>query len=252
MPTPSISLKAIAFASALFISASAHAAQEAYTTFTDNLDALLKAHTQPTKAEGVTFQGVDYQAWSKDSRHAEALAAVKKVDVSKLSKVEQKTFWINAYNFLTIDLITDKNETKSIKNLGSAFKSPWDKFKWDINGTDYTLSHIEHAILRKLGDERIHFAINCASISCPDLLGEAYRANTLDAQLAAQEKNALNNLTKGFKVDGNTVTISKIYDWFDEDFNNGDLDAWFKTHATNYPSGAKIKYFKYNWNLNKL
>ena len=223
-----------------------------YHDFTDKLDGLLKDHTAPTKAEGVTFQGVNYTAWGKDSRHAEALAAVQKVDIESLSKTEQKTFWINAYNFLTVDLITREGETKSIRNLGGILGNPWGKFKWKINGTKYTLNHIEHKILRKTGDERIHFAINCASISCPDLLGEAYRASTLDAQLAAQEKVALNDITKGVKIEGNVVTISKIYSWFDDDFNNGDIAGWLKDHIDDFPANANIKNFKYNWNLNKL
>jgi len=212
----------------------------------------LKDHTGPTQAEGIAFTGVNYDAWQKDARHAEALTAVKQVDVNALSKTEQKTFWINAYNFLTIDLINDNNERESIRNLGGVFGNPWGKFKWNINGTDRTLNEIEHKILRKLGDERIHFAINCASLSCPDLLREAYRANTLDAQLAAQEALALAHTTKGVKVEGNTITVSKIYKWFDDDFNNGDLKGWLKEHVANYPDNAKLKYFDYSWKLNQL
>lgn len=223
-----------------------------YADFTDAFDGLLKDYTKQTQAEGVNFNGVDYDAWQKDARHAEALAAVKQVDIKTLSKTEQKTFWINAYNFLTIDLINDNNERESIRNLGSVFSGPWKKFSWNINGTKRTLNEIEHEILRKTGDERIHFAINCASLSCPDLLGEAYRASTLDAQLAKQEKVALNDVTKGVKVDGNTVTVSKIFDWFKEDFNGGNLKEWLKEHVSNYPANAKVKYFDYSWKLNNI
>jgi len=238
------------FVGALFVASAVHAS--AYSDFTDTFDALLKAHTGATKADGIAFTGVNYDAWQQDARHAEALAAIKQVDIKTLSKVEQKTFWINAYNFLTIDLINANNERESIRNLGSTFSGPWKKFKWNINGTERTLNEIEHEILRKLGDERIHFAINCASLSCPDLLGIAYRADTLDAQLAQQEKYTLSETTKGVKIDGNVVMISKIFKWFDDDFNKGDIKGWLKEHVANYPDNAKIKYFDYSWKLNQL
>ena len=123
-------------------------------------------------------------------------------------------YWINAYNVLTIDLIVREKETQSIKNLGTLFKNPWKRFSWNVNGKKLTLDGIEHGIIRKLNDPRIHFAINCAAKSCPDLRKEAYRANKLNAQLQHQVNLTLNNSTKGFKItNGNkAVKVSKVMD----------------------------------------
>lgn len=219
-----------------------------------DLDGLLKDHVEPTTADGIDYNGVDYNAWGKDPRHAQVRDAILAVDPASLSsKEEQLAFWINAYNVLTIDLITRTDEQKSIKDLGNVFDSPWDKYTWEIHGKEHTLNNIEHDIIRKMGEPRIHFAVNCAAKSCPDLRAEAYSADKLDAQLEEQANLTLGNQTKGYRKEkGNAVRVTKIMDWYGDDFDNGDLNSWLETYKPDeVNSDSKVSFFKYDWSLNK-
>lgn len=222
--------------------------------YENDLDGLLKDHVKAVTANGIKYNGVNYDAWVKDPRHAKVRDALLAVDASTLSSKNKKlAYWINTYNVLTIDLITKTGERKSIKNLGSTFNSAWKKHKWTIAGKEYALDNIEHDIIRKMGEPRIHFAVNCAAKSCPDLRTEAYRADKLDAQLDEQARLTLNNKTKGFnQEDGNVVRVSKVMDWFDEDFDKGNLNNWLTNYKPNTVNAdTKIKFFDYDWSLNK-
>ena len=230
------------------------AAQANAHSYEDDLDGLLKDHVKPAMGDDIKYNGVDYDAWAKDPRHAKVRDAILAIDPASLvSRNEKLAYWINSYNVLTIDVITRTGEQESIKNLGSLFQSPWKKYKWQIAGKMYHLNNIEHDIIRKLGEPRIHFAVNCAAKSCPDLRTEAYRADKLNAQLAEQVNVTLNNETKGFKQEnGNVVRATKIMKWYAEDFDNGDLNSWlapFKPDSVN--ADTKIKFFRYDWSLNK-
>ncbi|HKH21196.1 MAG TPA: DUF547 domain-containing protein, partial [Gammaproteobacteria bacterium] len=110
------------------------------------------------------------------------------------------------------------------------FTSPWQKYEWTIAGQSYTLDEIEHDILRPMGDARIHFAINCAALSCPDLRDEPYRASILDAQLDDQVRLTLKNPSKGFRKENGTVYVTKIMDWYSEDFDKGDVKSWLSRY----------------------
>lgn len=220
----------------------------------DDLDGLLKDHVKTVTKSGIQFNAVNYKAWGQDSRHAKVRDEILKQNTSALVSTDEKlAYWINAYNVLTIDLITREKETKSIKNLGNVFKNPWKRFSWKVDGKNRTLDDIEHGIIRKLNDPRIHFAINCAAKSCPDLRKEAYRANKLNAQLQHQVNLTLSNATKGFKESaGNTVKVSKIMDWFAEDFNSGNVNKWLQPYKKQIVNdNTKIGYFAYDWSLNK-
>jgi len=226
----------------------------AYAYF-DTLDGLLKDHVKPVTANGTQYNGVDYDAWAKDTRHVQVREQILTKNPASLgSNNEKLAYWINAYNVLTIDLITREGERESIKNLGSTFTSPWKKHTWKIAGKDYTLDDIEHGIIRKMDEPRIHFAVNCAAKSCPDLRAEAYRPTKLNTQLDDQTRLTFKNSTKGYaKLDGeNTVRVSKVMDWFDEDFNNGDLRSWLQPYFPNVINDdTNIKFFSYDWSLNK-
>lgn len=160
---------------------------------------------------------------------------------------EKMAYYINAYNAYTIKLIVDNYPLKSIKDIAS----PWDKKFIPLNGKLESLNHIEHEILRKMGDARIHFAINCASISCPKLLNEAFTAQKLNKQLDAVAIDFINNPQKN-KLEENTIGISKIFDWFKKDFEqNGSLIDFLNRYSkTVINPKAKIGYLEYNWNLN--
>ena len=221
--------------------------------YTDQLDGLLASHVQAVNIDDIKYNGVNYDAWNNDPRHAEVLKSILETDPATLkTRDEQLAFWINAYNVLTIDLITKENESESIKNLGGFFSSPWKKFEWTIAGKSYTLDEIEHEIIRPMGEARIHFAINCAAKSCPDLRSESYRADKLESQLEEQTRLTFENQSKGLKFDDNQVTLTKVMDWFKEDFNDGDLRMWLKNYFPNKINDqTSIRFFDYDWSLNK-
>ena len=224
-------------------------------SYEDDLDGLLSDFVAPTTKDGIEYHGVDYDAWGKDPRHAKVRDAILAMDPDSLSTKEEKlAYWINAYNVLTIDLITRTGEQKSIKNLGNFLNSPWDKYKWEIAGKQYSLNNIEHDTIRKIDEPRIHFAVNCAAKSCPDLRAEAFRASELDQQLEEQANLTLNNETKGFKKEsGDAVRVTKIMDWYGEDFDKGDLTEWLTAYKPEVvDAGTKVRFFKYDWSLNEL
>jgi len=231
-------------AALLFLLPQTAQAGQDYAHFLNLYDGLLKVHVRPVIKNGVAYNSVDYTAWRNDIHHKQALTHL-------LAAPPEKTmsYWINAYNFLTIDLIVKTGETASIKNLGSLFQSPWKKHSWDIGGTAYTLDQIEHKILRPMGDPRIHFAINCASVSCPDLRIEAYRSDRLDSQLDEQVRLTLKNTGKGLRQNGQTVYISKIFDWFAQDFKNGNVKDWLLDYTT-LELPLTLKFMDYDWSLN--
>ena len=238
--------KTLLFLALFTLSLSAHA-------YENDLDGLLKNHVKTVTKSGIQYNAVNYSAWGKDPRHVKVRDTILKTNANTLKSKDQKlAYWINAYNVLTVDLITREKETKSIKNLGNLFKSPWKKFSWNVNGKKLTLDGIEHTIIRKLNDPRIHFAINCAAKSCPDLRNEAYRANKLNAQLQHQVNLTLNNTSKGFKKgNGNSVQVSKVMDWFGEDFKGG-INKWLQPYKKGIVNDStKIGFIAYDWSLNK-
>ena len=172
------------------------------------------------------------------------------------SKDEQLAYWINAYNAFTISLVVKHYPVASIKEIrpGISFiNSVWDIKFIKIGKETYDLNNLEHGIIRKKFDEpRVHFAINCASYSCPALRNEAYTADKLDAQLTDAAKSFLADKNKNeFKAD--RITISKIFDWFTGDFKkNGSLIDFLNKYApVKINAKAKIDYKDYLWSLNK-
>jgi hypothetical protein len=166
---------------------------------------------------------------------------------------ERKAYWINAYNAFTIKLIIDNYPVKSIKEIGGAVKSPWDLQFIIIEGKKYSLGDIEHNILRKeFNDPRVHFAINCASVSCPRLMNQAYLPSTLDKQLNDAAISFVNDPSRN-TITASAVEISEIFKWFSGDFTKtGSLIDFLNKYTKNtINKSAKIKYLTYNWNLNE-
>ena len=163
------------------------------------------------------------------------------------SKEEILAFYINAYNAFTVKLIIDNYPTKSIKDI----KKPWDQKFITIDGKQLSLNNIEHDILRKLDEPRIHFAINCASISCPKLLNKAFTANDLDNQLERVTKAFINSSEN--TITEKKIEISKLFTWFKGDFTtNGTIVDYFNKYSDiTIHKKAKIKFKDYNWNLNE-
>lgn len=164
-------------------------------------------------------------------------------------------YWINAYNAFTVKLIIDHYPTASIKDIKNGIpfvNSVWDLKFFKIGGKEMDLNEIEHAILRKQFEEpRIHFAIVCASKSCPKLLNEAYTAERLEQQLEQQTVEFINDTTKN-RVSKEKAELSQIFNWFKGDFTRDmKLQEFIAKYALNeMSSGAKISFMDYDWSLN--
>ncbi len=169
---------------------------------------------------------------------------------------EQKAYWINAYNAFTVSLILQHYPVKSIKDIaGKIYKinTPWDIKFITIGGRKYDLNNIEHGILRKkFNDPRIHFALVCASISCPRLRIEAYTAANLNAQLEDAGRSFLNDKSKN-NISTARADLSKYFSWYKGDFtNNGSLPDFINMYSqTKINSNTKITSLDYNWSLNE-
>ncbi len=181
---------------------------------------------------------------------------------TKYNKAEQKAYWINLYNALTVNLILDNYPLKSITKLGESVFSfgPWDDDVAIVNGETLSLNDIEHTILRPIfTDPRIHYAVNCASFSCPNLSAQAFTANNTEQELDKGARAYVNH-ARGVKVQGDVLWVSSIYHWYIVDFG-GDQSSLIK-HFKKYASKDlhdKLTDFEktdgslehdYNWDLN--
>lgn len=169
---------------------------------------------------------------------------------SSWSRNEKLAFWINAYNIFTIQLVVDNYPTTSITKITA---KPWEKKFVKIGGTTYSLGGIENDVIRKKYNEpRVHFALNCASESCPSLLNKAYMPNTLTSQLTAQTKVFLNDSSKNKLESSKSVELSKIFEWYKEDFTaDGGVIAFINKYSGKDLKSPKITYLEYSWDLNK-
>lgn len=193
--------------------------------------------------------GVNYEAFRKSRTELDAYInnLTSNVPNENWSKQETLAFWINAYNALTIDLILRNYPTKSIKDI----KDPWDQRLWKFGKKWYNLNDIEHEILRKMDEPRIHFAIVCASVSCPKLQNTAFTAENLEAQLNNATKQFLKDKTRN-EISKDELRLSKIFKWFKKDFEqNGSLVDFLNEYSDIAISqSAKVRYKDYNWDLN--
>lgn len=176
------------------------------------------------------------------------------------SRDEQYAYWVNLYNAYTIKLILDHYPVKSIKKikLGKLFGSgPWKVKVMKVNGQDLSLDNIEHDILRPIWQTPLtHYAVNCASIGCPNLANKAFTAENT-AVLLEQNAKAFINSDKGVTQDGKKIVLSKIYSWFKEDF--GSTESNIIAHLKEYANAQTLQVlnqaspsvnYRYNWNLN--
>ena len=204
-----------------------------------------------------SFGWVSYKGFRSDSLALNAylnlLAACEPDD--SWTKTESLAYWINVYNAFTVKLIVDHYPTSSIKDIKSGI--PFVNSVWDISfipiGTRLlSLNDVEHTILRKEFEEpRIHFAIVCASKSCPQLLNEAYETDELEAQLESQAYNFINDKTKN-EIEAEEIRISPIFKWFTSDFTkNSSLKEFIARYAhQDFGPRAKVRYLRYDWSLN--
>ena len=160
----------------------------------------------------------------------------------------KKAYWINTYNAFTLQLILENYPLNSIKDL----RRPWDQSFIKIDGRKIALNTIEHEILRPMGDPRIHFAIVCASKSCPKLLNYAYESNSLEQQLELVTKGFINDPLRN-NINQSNIKISKIFKWFKSDFPSREAFITFLNRYSKIKisAEAEINYLNYSWNLNE-
>ena len=191
---------------------------------------------------------------------AQYIAELGGVPMSKLNRTEQKAVWINLYNALTVNTILDHYPVKSIRKISSGWFSsgPWDLKLVKMEEIELSLNDIEHRILRPIWeDNRVHYAVNCASLGCPNLQPEPFSAENMERLLDKAARDYVNS-PRGVDLAGGKLTLSSIYDWFQVDF--GDTDATMLAHLKKYAAPAlaeKLKRYKgtisyqYSWDLNK-
>ncbi|MDH3504638.1 MAG: DUF547 domain-containing protein [Nitrospirota bacterium] len=227
-----------------------------------NWDVLLKMYVAPKTIEGIPLYALNYQALGKDPLYKTVIADLEKASVSVFKTQEEKlAFWINAYNIMAVKMVLDHYPVKSIKDAGGLLSSVWKLNVGTVGGKERTLNEIEHDILRKMGEPRIHVAIVCASLSCPDIRPEAYTPERLHEQLDDQMKAFLANPQKGLQVDESKqrLYLSSIFKWFAEDFEaKGGVRQFLAKYVPERLSAYlkndtfRMSYLDYNWNLNEV
>ena len=206
----------------------------------------------------VTDKGcVNYEGFKKDKAKLDAYTKLlsEHHPADSWTKNQKYAYWINAYNAFTIKLIVENYPVKSIKDLGGKITNKvWDKKYIKLGEKMYSLTDIEHNILRpNFKDARVHAAINCASVSCPNLYNKAFEANNLEATLDKVFKSWANDKTKN-TIKADALEISKIFKWFEDDFKRDSKSVikWINKYSdVKVKEDATITYKSYNWNLNK-
>lgn len=198
---------------------------------------------------------------AKLNAYLESLAEVPKAEYDEWTRDQRMAFLINLYNAATLDLIVDHYPVESIKDIGGFFGSPWGQEVVSLWGDKTTLDHVEHGLLRPEFEEaRIHFAVNCASIGCPDLRREAYQADKLDAQLEQQTRAFLRDRSRNrYEAAEDTLYLSPIFKWYSEDFVEASgsvadfVGPYMKAAGRQAVERGdpSIRYTSYDWDLNE-
>lgn len=179
-----------------------------------------------------------------------SLASVTEKTFKGWSKYQQLAYYINLYNATTLQLIVDHYPVKSIKDIGSFFKGPWDQPIVRLFGQTITLNNLEHDIIRKqFKDPRIHMALVCAAKGCPPLRSEAYTGERLSEQLDNQSRTYLTS-QGGLQIDRakGVAHVSAIFQWYAKDFVS--VAEFVTKYSGQNVIGLKIKYLDYDWSLN--
>jgi len=211
--------------------------------------------------------GVNTFAYDKVSPEDRAaldayVAGLAGVAISGANKARQRAYWINLYNALTVQLVLSHYPVDSIRDIdispGFFGSGPWDKKLIQIEGEALSLNDIEHRILRPIWrDPRVHYAVNCAAIGCPNLQPTAFTAENSEALLEAAARAYVNH-PRGVRLRDGELVVSSIYAWFAEDF--GTSDAQVISHLARYANPdlaralwriSQIEDHRYDWTLNR-
>jgi hypothetical protein len=221
--------------------------------------ALLQAYLDSNHPSGINRFAYDAVTVADRQRLGSYIDSLAMLPVARLTPLQQQAYWINLYNAVTVQVVLEHPGVSSIREIRSGWFSPgpWDLKLVEVNGVALTLNDIEHRILRPIfGDPRVHFAVNCASIGCPNLGAEPYVADKLDLQLDTAARAFINH-PRGASISDNRLTLSSIFKWYGEDFGEsvaGQLN-WIAAYAR--PDLAEklagwdgsIRY-EYDWRLN--
>lgn len=181
------------------------------------------------------------------------------VPISAYNRDEQRAYWINLYNALTVKVVLDHYPVKSIRQIKPHFFSigPWREKRITVEGEQLSLDDIEHRILRPIWhDPRLHYALNCASVGCPNLLNRAFTAANSETFLTQAARAYINN-PRGAQLRNGRLIVSSIYKWYREDFGN--TDQGVIDHLRHYAEPAlsaqlreitRIAADRYDWTLN--
>lgn len=193
---------------------------------------------------------VDYKGFKNDRAALDSY--LKMLSENKPDKdwsvQEQMAYYINTYNAYTVDLILDNYPVKSIKDIDG----PWTKAIVPIGNTKMSLAGIENSLLKKMNDPRFHFAINCASFSCPKLMKEAFTAGKINEQLDTAAKEFINSDIN--EISANSAKISSIFDWYEKDFTKSGktiIEYVNQYSNTTINPGAAVTFKDYDWSLNE-
>ncbi|MCY4588335.1 MAG: DUF547 domain-containing protein [Bryobacterales bacterium] len=226
------------------------------------LDRYLRVHSSGINR----FDYAALKASAKDiTGLADYLAHLQGLDPREYSRAEQKAYWINFYNALTVQVVLEAYPVDSIRDIsdsflgGLMFSGPWEDVVAHVAGLDLTLDDIEHGILRPIyRDNRIHYAVNCASLGCPNLLPTAFTAANTETLLDTGSREYVNHPRGVDFVDDDFIVISSIYDWFVEDFDGSEEGAI--KHLIQYADkelAERLRNFEgsvdydYDWGLNQ-
>lgn len=226
---------------------------------------VLEGALRPTATRrGVDFRPVDYDAVRNNANFSRYVQMLERIDISNLTNLERKALFINAYNALAMKMVLDNpcsggnTLCDSIRSVNTkSFASVWVMPAGTIGGEVYSLDNIEHDYLRRaFPDPRLHAAVNCASVSCPDLRSEAYTAAKLEEQLEDQARVWLGNPTKGLSLPagGSPAKLSSLFNWYGGDFNKPSIASFLGTYGPYGSANAALEppydWLAYDWGLN--
>lgn len=225
-------------------------------------DALLRTHVRPAEA-GLTR--VDYATFkAKDQAALKAyIASLAAIAPAGFSRDEQFAYWANLYNALTLDVVLEHYPVASIRDIDISpglADGPWGKKLVEVSGVNLSLDDIEHGILRPIWqfDPRIHYAVNCASVGCPNLMRRAFKGQMIEEMLNEAARNYINS-PRGVSVRSGVVTASSIFSWYRRDFGKTPKDVLIhiQKHAgpglkADLGDSDYVTQFSYDWALNDL
>jgi hypothetical protein len=223
-------------------------------------DAFLSKYTRKN-AQGINLVAYGSVSAADKKSLQDYLASLQATDVTKLNRNEQYAFWLNLYNASTVNLGIKNFPVDSILDIKSNpldLKGPFNDNVAKVNGKKLTLDTIESGIVRPIwNDPRLHYAFNCAAISCPNLGSKAYKGTKINAQLNAAAKAYVND-PRGIRINNGKITASKIYFWYSGDFGKDEkaVLAHIKKFASpklkaGLEGKTKIDSYEYDWALNK-